>query len=204
MTQYPIPPIHKKVQRVFSFCYVADNVLRSSSGEVIFDKSDQYKYLNCVSFIDEYTLKFIFVFRNKNEYIFIDEDGELIKDYSQHDDNFHFDYYHCDIYFDAEKNKFEKDYRRLEYELQHEYIPRDAHICEFDDSDITYNSKKTYKFEIDYADLLFEEANKDPSEDYEDEPDYEEDTYYALGGDDYSRFKENRGSIDDMMDELGY
>ena len=73
MAQYPIPPIYKKVQRVFSFCYVADNVLRSSSGEVIFDKSDQYKYVNSVSFIDEYTLKFIFVFGNNNEYIFIDE-----------------------------------------------------------------------------------------------------------------------------------
>ncbi len=32
---------------------------------------------------------------------------------------------------------------------------------------------------------------------------YEEDTYYALGGDDYQRFKENGGSIDDMMDGMG-
>lgn len=204
MAQYPIPPIYKKVQRVFSFCYVADNVLRSSSGEVIFDKSDQYKYVNSVSFIDEYTLKFIFVFGNKTEYIFIDEDGGLIKDYRQKGRDFHFDYYHCDIYFDAEKNKFKKDYVNLENELRHEYIPRDAHICEFDVGDITYNSKKTYQFEIDYADILFEETNKDPFEDYEDEQDYEEDTYYALGGDDYSRFKENGGNIDDMMDELGY
>lgn len=32
---------------------------------------------------------------------------------------------------------------------------------------------------------------------------YEEDTYYALGGDDYQRFKENGGSIDEMMDSMG-
>ena len=32
---------------------------------------------------------------------------------------------------------------------------------------------------------------------------YEEDTFYALGGDDYQRFKENGGSIDDMMDGMG-
>ena len=32
---------------------------------------------------------------------------------------------------------------------------------------------------------------------------YEEDTYYALGGDDYQRFKENGGSIDDLMDGMG-
>ena len=38
---------------------------------------------------------------------------------------------------------------------------------------------------------------------YEDDTDYERDTYYALGGDDYDRFRENGGSIDNMMDGLG-
>ena len=37
-----------------------------------------------------------------------------------------------------------------------------------------------------------------------DDYDYEEDTYYALGGTDYYKFRENGGSIDDMMDGMGY
>lgn len=40
-----------------------------------------------------------------------------------------------------------------------------------------------------------------------DEPDYREmerDTFYALGGDDYDSFRDNGGSIDDMMDGMGY
>lgn len=36
-----------------------------------------------------------------------------------------------------------------------------------------------------------------------DDYDYEEDTYYALGGTDYDKFRENGGSIDDMMDGMG-
>lgn len=39
---------------------------------------------------------------------------------------------------------------------------------------------------------------------YEDDTNYEEDTYYALGGSDYESFRERGGSIDDMMDALGY
>ena len=39
---------------------------------------------------------------------------------------------------------------------------------------------------------------------YYPEPDYEEDTYYALGGTDYELFKERGGSLDDMMDALGF
>lgn len=55
-----------------------------------------------------------------------------------------------------------------------------------------------------------EEEDEEDSTDYEDmgyEPedkyDYDRDTYYALGGDDYEAFKERGGSIDDMMDGLG-
>lgn len=76
--------------------------------------------------------------------------------------------------------------------------------------ELEYRSK-TLVFDLD-EEILFEkdrdkneiEDEESLCEDYEDEPDYEEDTYYALGGDDYSRFKENGGSIDDLMDELGY
>lgn len=51
-----------------------------------------------------------------------------------------------------------------------------------------------------------EEGEKDEYDDFEpieDDYDYERDTYYALGGDDYDSFKENGGSIDDMMDRMG-
>ncbi len=44
-------------------------------------------------------------------------------------------------------------------------------------------------------------------EDYDDyyyEDEYERDTYYALGGEDYEEFKRRGGSIDDMMDALGF
>ena len=36
------------------------------------------------------------------------------------------------------------------------------------------------------------------------EDEYERDTLYALGGDDYEEFKRRGGSIDDMMDALGF
>ena len=50
-------------------------------------------------------------------------------------------------------------------------------------------------------------------DDYDDEPcydsssddyDWERETFYALGGDDYEAFRERGGSIDDMMDALGF
>lgn len=51
------------------------------------------------------------------------------------------------------------------------------------------------------------------NEDYDDEPyyggssddyDWERETFYALGGDDYEAFRERGGSIDDMMDAMGF
>lgn len=39
-----------------------------------------------------------------------------------------------------------------------------------------------------------------PDDDY----DYERDTYYALGGDDYDRWKENGGDLDVMMERMGF
>lgn len=38
---------------------------------------------------------------------------------------------------------------------------------------------------------------------YENNYDYDRDTYYALGGDDYDSFRNSGGSIDDMMDGMG-
>lgn len=48
-----------------------------------------------------------------------------------------------------------------------------------------------------------EEESEYSTEPYYEEPDYDEATYYALGGTDYDKFKENGGDIDDMMDNLG-
>lgn len=41
-------------------------------------------------------------------------------------------------------------------------------------------------------------------DDYPDDTDYERDTFYALGGDDYDEWKNNGGNLDDMMDGMGY
>lgn len=53
-----------------------------------------------------------------------------------------------------------------------------------------------------------DEEDEDEEDDYDydtdDNYDYERDTYYALGGDDYDAFRENGGSIDDMMDGMGF
>ena len=39
---------------------------------------------------------------------------------------------------------------------------------------------------------------------YPDNDDLERDTYYALGGSDYDEFRSRGGSIDDMMDAMGF
>lgn len=40
--------------------------------------------------------------------------------------------------------------------------------------------------------------------DYDQNYDYERDTYYALGGDDYDKWREKGGNLDDMMDGMGF
>ena len=44
----------------------------------------------------------------------------------------------------------------------------------------------------------------EPYNDYEPEINWERETYYALGGDDYDRWRENGGNLDDMMDGMGF
>ncbi|MCQ2117210.1 MAG: hypothetical protein MJY76_03620 [Bacteroidales bacterium] len=39
---------------------------------------------------------------------------------------------------------------------------------------------------------------------YNENDEYERDTFYALGGYDYDEFKRHGGNIDDMMDALGF
>ena len=58
-----------------------------------------------------------------------------------------------------------------------------------------------------YKDINDEEDDDDSyyhDYDYTDDTDYERDTYYALGGDDYDEWRNNGGNLDDMMDGLGY
>lgn len=45
-----------------------------------------------------------------------------------------------------------------------------------------------------------EEEEYDDNQDY----DYERDTYYALGGDNYDEWRNNGGNLDDMMDGMGF
>ncbi|WP_298106669.1 hypothetical protein [uncultured Bacteroides sp.] len=55
--------------------------------------------------------------------------------------------------------------------------------------------------------LIEEETDEDTDNNpayYEDDYDYERDTYYALGGDDYDRWRDGGGNLDDMMDGMGF
>ena len=55
--------------------------------------------------------------------------------------------------------------------------------------------------------LFFDDINdlaSYPDDNPDDNYDYERDTYYALGGDDYDRWKENGGDLDVMMEGMGF
>ena len=53
--------------------------------------------------------------------------------------------------------------------------------------------------------IPIEEEKTDNAPDYqENDNDYERDTYYALGEDDYARWRDQGGNLDDMMDGMGY
>ncbi|MDE7420799.1 MAG: hypothetical protein K2N35_11385 [Muribaculaceae bacterium] len=89
----------------------------------------------------------------------------------------------------------------------------DSVNCEADDSELSEYSLKHYDlllFDDLYFDLRsekFTELDDLIEEDdwyEEDTNDYERDTFYALGGDDYDEWKNNGGDVDDMMDALGY
>lgn len=68
-------------------------------------------------------------------------------------------------------------------------------------------SDEIFGWKYDFENNEFESAAEDSEYDYIDYPDdtdYDRDTYYALGGDDYDAFKERGGSLDDMMDGMGF
>ena len=72
----------------------------------------------------------------------------------------------------------------------------DKEKIDFYDSDGELLGTETHTY---YANRHMEEHYYDDDQDY----DYERDTYYALGGDDYDEWRDNGGNLDDMMDGMG-
>lgn len=72
--------------------------------------------------------------------------------------------------------------------------------------DIDEHSEQYYDWKYNFEENRFEYISDEEERysDYTDDTDYDRDTYYALGGDDYDAFKERGGSIDDMMNYMGY
>lgn len=67
-------------------------------------------------------------------------------------------------------------------------------------SSVFYSVKKRAFEEEISAFASYPELDYDPDEGYN----YERDTYYALGGDDYDQWKENGGDLDGMMEGMGF
>lgn len=83
----------------------------------------------------------------------------------------------------------------------------DSHkITKFKRHDKKDHTYEFGEFEFNFEKEIFEEKPDDNFyyQECPDEYDYERDTYYALGGSDYENFKNSGGSLDDMMDGLGY
>lgn len=70
--------------------------------------------------------------------------------------------------------------------------------------DATGVSGEIFGWKYDFDNNEFESEPEDEEYDYPDDTDYDRDTFYALGGDDYDAFRERGGSIDDMMDGMGF
>lgn len=91
---------------------------------------------------------------------------------------------------DYEKEEFNADFKLWKGEESYYYDKEGELICSINTEE---NYKQQRRYESIHSDF-----------DYDDNYDYERDTYYALGGDDYDSFRENGGSIDDMMDGMGF
>lgn len=79
-------------------------------------------------------------------------------------------------------------------------------VLKYDLNDLPDESDEIMGWKYNFNNNKFEfvEDEDYPYNDYPDDTDYERDTYYALGGDDYDAFRERGGSIDDMMDGMGF
>lgn len=77
----------------------------------------------------------------------------------------------------------------------------DKHELEDKKQEVTCGGCYMFNAQIKNFEEIIEEEPPYYGDDYND---YDRDTYYALGGDDYDSFRNNGGSIDDMMDGMGF
>ncbi len=80
-------------------------------------------------------------------------------------------------------------------------------VLKYDLDVLPHESEEIMGWKYNFENNEFEQSSEDDEydyPDYHDDTDYDRDTYYALGGDDYDAFKERGGSLDDMMDGMGF
>ena len=61
-----------------------------------------------------------------------------------------------------------------------------------------------YPFDVKTKDFIDKEEENDSCFYIEDNYNYERDTYYAFGGNDYDQWKDNGGDLDGMMEGMGF
>ena len=81
------------------------------------------------------------------------------------------------------------------------FVNEDAAFCCGTENNVDYYDEDAELLESEDIESYKCRGYQNCGYDYDD--DYERDTYYALGGDDYDSFRDSGGSIDDMMDGIG-
>lgn len=128
------------------------------------------------------SVEFISAAGKKREYFLVDAEGDFIEDDDVKDIPLNSLYAICCSSYS-----------------KHADLNNEELVFSFGDNKIVDNP--FFKDEEDEEDEADDEDDIDY--DFDEDYDYERDTYYALGGDDYDSFKENGGSIDDLMDGMG-
>jgi len=98
----------------------------------------------------------------------------------------------CYLYKMMDPLATDNDEMRLKIDLAHLLLNKEAQYQMHEKLERLAEARR----EMEYQEWLHGE--------YIDDTDYDRETFYTLGGDDYDRFKENGGSIDDMMDGMGF
>ena len=186
------PPVYDSLKKKGDYV-VADNRLYSIENELLFDPG-LFKVKGKIEFLFDFDEDVVNILCDNNLY---DLKEQLLIDANSQGLAFvnHYSGVYC--YSSTEG----------------EFLFMDAFGDQLINGEDYYSQKGNYVFSRgNYLDLVFFKDDKsfhevpvdDRSNDYyEEQHDYEEDTYYALGGDDYQRFKENGGSIDNMMEGMG-
>lgn len=191
-----IPPTFRSLRRYVEDYFIADDCLFSISGEKIFGPENLGVHCGIKYLFSSHN---IYALCRNNLY---DLDGDVLIDASAmglqyicgscsvlcySNPNRHFIFFS----FWGDQLTEGEDYEDYVYDNQKYYA-----FSEEVEKNLLFNIED--EFFLDKEELEFNHHDY-----YEEQYDYEEDTYYALGGDDYQRFKENGGSIDDMMDGMG-